>query len=104
MVKNSQFNLNSEMEAVGDSRHSVIAARPKAVLKHSQSKRWREVRCGLANAKRLDCVRFIAAFPTLAQPWRRPSSEFEFNRVGRTDLLGGQRQSLFSLATIIICQ
>ena len=37
-------------------------ARRKAVLKHTQSKRWRDVRCGPANAKRLDCARFIAAF------------------------------------------
>jgi len=35
--------------------------RCKAVLKHTQSKRWREVWCGPASAKRLDCVRFIAA-------------------------------------------
>jgi hypothetical protein len=47
-------------------RKPVMAARPKAVLKHAQSKRWREVRCGLANAERLDCGRFIAAFPASA--------------------------------------
>ena len=39
----------------------LVAGRSKAVLKHAQSKRWREVRCGPANAKSLDCVRFIAA-------------------------------------------
>jgi len=39
----------------------LVAVRHKAVLKHTQSRRWREVRCGPANAKRLDYVRFIAA-------------------------------------------
>jgi hypothetical protein len=42
--------------------------RRKAVLKHTQSKHWREVWCGTANAKRLDCVRFIAAFPDHSSP------------------------------------
>lgn len=41
----------------------MIAMCPKAVLKHPQFKRWREVRCGHASAERLDCVRFIAGFP-----------------------------------------
>jgi hypothetical protein len=45
--------------------------RRKAVLKHTQSKRWREVWCGPATAKRLDCVRFIAA---LSLPEARPKS------------------------------
>jgi len=49
-------------------RIALIVARPKAVLKHSQSKRWREVWGVPANAKRLDCVRFIAAFPAGAPP------------------------------------
>ncbi len=39
--------------------------RPKAVLKHTHSKRWRASLGGLANAERLDCVRFIAAFSLL---------------------------------------
>jgi hypothetical protein len=43
------------------SERGIIAMRCKAVLKHTQSKRWREVWCGPASAKRLDCVRFIAA-------------------------------------------
>ena len=42
-------------------RCDLVAGRHKAVLKHAQSKCWREVRCGPANAERLDCVRFIAA-------------------------------------------
>jgi hypothetical protein len=43
------------------SKRGIIAVRSKAVLKHTQSKRWREIWCGPANARRLDCVRFIAA-------------------------------------------
>jgi len=52
---------NSELEMAAVPRCDLVAARPKAVLKHAQSKRWREVWCGPANAKRLDCMRFIAA-------------------------------------------
>jgi hypothetical protein len=44
------------------SKRGIIAMRRKAVLKHTQSKRWREVWCGPASAKRLDCARLIAAF------------------------------------------
>jgi hypothetical protein len=58
----------SVMETATDPRQSVIAACPKAVLKHTQSKRWREVWCGHANAKRLDCVRFIAASRAIRAP------------------------------------
>ena len=43
-------SLNSEMETATDSGMPVIAARHKTVLKHSQSKRWREVRGVPANA------------------------------------------------------
>jgi len=49
------------MEMAVVPRCDFVAVRHKAVLKHAQSKRWREVRCGPANAERLDCVRFIAA-------------------------------------------
>jgi hypothetical protein len=44
-----------------------MAAHYQAVLKHPQSKRWRELRCDLADAERLDCVRLIAAFPSRDQ-------------------------------------
>ena len=65
----------------------TVAARRKAVLKHTQSKRWRAERCGPANAKRLDCARFIAAFSGHAftqsaariRPGCLPSSVFGFN-------------------------
>ena len=55
------FNRNSEMGMAAVSKRGIIAMRRKAVLKHTQSKRWREVWCGPANAKRQDCVRFIAS-------------------------------------------
>jgi len=45
------------------------------VLKHPQSKRWREISCGHANAERLDCGRFIAAFPTPTPQEQPPTSE-----------------------------
>jgi len=32
-------------------RGGLVAVRFKAVLKHAQSKRWRDVRCGPVNAK-----------------------------------------------------
>ena len=64
---NNCFNLNSEVEMTNNPRNPVIAASHKAVLKHTQSKRWREIQCGHANAERLDCVRFIATFPASAR-------------------------------------
>ena len=39
----SELNPNSEMEMVTNPRRPVIAVPLKAVLKHTQSKRWREV-------------------------------------------------------------
>jgi len=56
-----RFNPNSEMEMAAVSSCDLVAVPHKAVLKHAQSRRWRDVRCGPANAKRLDCGRFIAA-------------------------------------------
>ena len=44
------------METAANPGNPVIAAHPKAVLKHTQSKRCREIRCGHANAERLDCI------------------------------------------------
>jgi hypothetical protein len=73
------FNPDSGMGTATNPRKPVMAARPKAVLKHAQSKRWREVRCGPANAERLDCKRFIAAFPAPAHQGRGPISEVGFN-------------------------
>ena len=69
------------------SKRGIIAVRRKAVLKHTQSKRWREVWCGPAIAKRLDCVRLIAALsrPFLTRSAAKtlhvcpPASEFGFN-------------------------
>jgi hypothetical protein len=55
------LNPNSEMGMAVISKRGIIAVRGKAVLKHTQSKRWREVGCGPDHAERLDCVRFIAA-------------------------------------------
>ena len=55
------FSPNSEMEMAVVPRGDLVSVRHKAVLKHAQSKCWREVWWGPANAKRLDCVRFIAA-------------------------------------------
>jgi hypothetical protein len=66
----SDMNPN-EMEMATEPGKSAIVARPQAVLKHTQIKRWHEVRCGLARAERLDCVRFIAAFLTLAPQGRQ---------------------------------
>jgi hypothetical protein len=43
-------------------RRGIIGVRLKAVLEHTQSKRWREIWCGPDYAERLDCARFIAAF------------------------------------------
>ena len=60
-VPSGRLNPNSEMGMAAVSKRGIIAMRCKAVLKHTQSKRWREVWCGPASAKRLDCVRFIAA-------------------------------------------
>jgi len=56
------------METATDPRPPVNATRPKAVLKPTQSKRWREVRCRHANAERLDGGQFIAAFPASPRP------------------------------------
>ena len=58
------------------SKRGIIAVRRKAVLKHTQSKRWREIWCGPAIAKRLDCVRFIAA---LSRPFLTPSAAKTLN-------------------------
>ena len=74
------FNPNSEVETAWVAVTPGVAARPKAVLKPTPSRRWREFRCGHANAERLDCGRLIAAFPPQAQRERRPTSEFGFNR------------------------
>ena len=63
------LNPNSEMGVAAGSQQSIIAVRRKAVLKHTQSKRWREAGCGPVCAKRLDCVRFIAA---LSRPYSSP--------------------------------
>ena len=53
--------IPTEMEMAVVPSCDLVAVRHKAVLKHAQSRRWREVWCDPANAKRLDCVRFIAA-------------------------------------------
>jgi len=55
------LNWNSEMEMAAVPRCDLVAVRCQAMLKLAQSKRWREMRCGPANAKRLDYGRFIAA-------------------------------------------
>ena len=69
------LNPNSEMGMAAVSKRGIVAVRRKAVLKHTQSKRWREVWCGPAIAKRLDCVRFIAALS-------RSSALIDANRKG----------------------
>jgi hypothetical protein len=82
----ASLNPNSEMGMAAVSKRGIIAVRRKAVLKHTQSKRWREVWCGPAIAKRLDCVRFIAALsrPFLTRSAAKtlhvcpPASEFGF--------------------------
>jgi len=61
MTRPKVFKPNSEMEMAAVTSCDLVAGRSKAVLKHAQSKRWREVRCGLASAMRLDCGRLIAA-------------------------------------------
>jgi len=44
------------MELAAVPRCDLVAARYKAVLKHAQSKRWREVWCGPANASGLRAI------------------------------------------------
>jgi hypothetical protein len=48
----------------------LTQSRSKAVLKHTHSKRWREDRGPKTSRKRLECVRFTAAFPSnVLEPW-----------------------------------
>jgi hypothetical protein len=83
----TSFNPNFEMGLAAVSNRSIIAMQHKAVLKHTQSRRWREVWCGPSGAKRLDCVRLIAALsrsfptPSAAKTLQdcMPASEFGFN-------------------------
>ena len=81
-----------------------VAVRHKAVLKHAQSKRWHEVRCGPANAKssglRAICGR---CFPPASHPFHRHNPARGFVNFGFRDKSSGRKRKPGQGPTAEIC-